>query len=201
VTYCIKLLALVSSVLFGLAGCSSTPTELVVAEDEWAYEIGAINMLIRSATDVNTVNGRPHSIVIGIFQMDNPNTFISLAVNQEVPDGAFELLKKGRVDDSIVSFQLIPMQPGEQKNISISRAQKAKYIGVIAGYYKLNSKTDVKIFEIPVQAVKRGSIEKTLSKIKLIRDEGKALPGKLNILVDLGRTESKEIVVLGGETW
>jgi type VI secretion system VasD/TssJ family lipoprotein len=194
-----KPLVLVSAVLFGLAGCSSTPTELVVAEDDWVYEERAINMVIRSATDVNTVNGRPHSIVIGIFQMDDPNTFISLAVNKKVPDGAIELLKKGRVDDSIVSFQLIPMQPGEEKNTLISRAQKAKYIGVIAGYYKLNSKTDVKIFEIPIQAVKRGIVDKTLSEMKLIHDEAKALPDKFTIFIDLGRTESKEIVGFGGE--
>jgi type VI secretion system VasD/TssJ family lipoprotein len=170
----------------------------VVAEDDWVYEERAINIVIRSPTDVNTVSGRPHSIVIGIFQMDDPNTFTSLAVNKKVPDGAIELLKKGRVDDSIVSFQLIPMQPGVQKNTLISRAQKAKYIGIIAGYYNLNSKTDVKIFEIPIQAIKRGLVEKTLSEIKLINDEAKALPDKFTIIIDLGRTESKKIVGFGG---
>ena len=90
------------------------------------------------------------------------------------------------------------MRPGEQKKISISRAQTAKYIGVIAGYFKLNPKTDVKIFKIPIREIKRGIVEDALVLATLIIDESKALPDKLSIFVDLGRTGSKQIVALGG---
>jgi hypothetical protein len=130
--------------------------------------------------------------------MNDPTTFNSLAVDQPGPEGALELLKKGKVDDSIVDFQLISIRPGEQKKISISRAQTAKYIGVIAGYFKLNPATDVKIFKIPIREIKRGIVEDALVLATLISDESKALPDKLSIFVDLGRRGSKQIVALGG---
>lgn len=195
----INTLLLCGVILVAVGACASAPTELIVEEEEWVYEVRAINMLIRAASDVNSVSGRPHSIAIGIFQMNDPNTFSALAVDQAGPEGAFELLQKGKIDDSIVNFQLITMRPGEQKKVSISRAQTARYIGVIAGYYKLNPKTDVKIFEIPVRAIKRGIVEEALVLATLIGDEAKAKPDKLSIFVDLGRTGSKQIVPLGGK--
>jgi type VI secretion system VasD/TssJ family lipoprotein len=197
VSYNLNVLVLACAVMFGLSACVSAPPQLIVAEEEWVYEVRAINMAIQAASDVNSVSGRPHSIAIGIFQMNDPNTFSALAVDQAGPEGAFELLQKGRIDDSIVNFQLISMRPGEQKKISISRAQTAKYIGVIAGYFKLNPKTDVKIFKIPARPVKRGIVEKVLAVTTLISDEAKALPDKLSIFVDLGRTGSKQIVTIG----
>ncbi len=174
-----------------LASCASKPTELTVPEEKWVYEIRAINLVARASTDLNTVRGRPHSLALGIFQMNDPNTFRGLSVSQA---GAVELLQKGQIDDSIVNFQLINLRPGEQKKVSINRAQTAKYIGVIAGYFKLNPKTDVKIFPIPLREIKRGVVEKALAMASLISDEAKAIPGKLNLFVDLGRTGSKQII-------
>ncbi len=174
-----------------LASCASKPTELTVPEEKWVYEIRAINLVARASTDLNTVRGRPHSLALGIFQMNDPNTFRGLSVSQA---GAVELLQKGKIDDSVVNFQLINIRPGEQKKVSINRAQTAKYIGVIAGYFKLNPKTDVQIFPIPVREIKRGVVEKALAMASLISDEAKAIPGKLNLFIDLGRTGSKQII-------
>ena len=186
-------LAISSLLMFA---CSSAPTELVVEEQEWIYEVRAINLVIRAAADVNSVSGRPHSIAVGVFQMNDPNTFSGLSVTQE---GAVELLQKGQIDESVVNYQLITIRPGEQKKVSISRAQTAKYIGVIAGYFKLNPKTDTKIFPIPVREVKRGIIEDALAFASLISDEAKAIPGKLNVFIDLGRTGSKQMLALEEE--
>lgn len=174
-----------------LLSCASEPTELIIEEEEWVYEIRAINLVARASADLNSVRGRPHSLALGIFQMNDPNTFRGLSVSQT---GAVELLQKGQIDESIVNFQQITMRPGEQKKVSINRAQTAKYIGVIAGYFKLNPKTDIQIFPIPLRPIKRGLVEKALAFATLITDESKAIPGKLNVYVDLGRTGSKQII-------
>lgn len=176
--------------------CSSVPPDLVVEEEKWIYEVRAINLVIKAAADVNSVSGRPHSIAIGVFQMNDPNTFNSLKIT---PEGAVELLQKGQIDESIVNFQLISIRPGEQKKVSISRAQTAKHVGVIAGYFKLNPETDSKVFEIPRREIKRGVIEKALAFASLIADEAKAIPGKLNVFIDLGRTGSKQMILLDDE--
>ncbi|MFT5220424.1 MAG: type VI secretion system VasD/TssJ family lipoprotein [Planctomycetota bacterium] len=181
---------------FLVGGCSSTPTELSVAEEEWVYEVRALQLVIKATADVNSVSGRPHSIAVGLFQMNDPNTFSGLAVTQQ---GAVELLQKGKIDNTIVDFQLLTVRPGEQKNISISRAHTAKYIGIVAGYYKLNPLTDVKVFPIPMQAVERGLVEKALALVALVSDEAKAIPGKLNVFVNLGRSGAKQIISIEDE--
>ncbi len=174
-----------------LLSCATEPTELVIEEEEWVYEIRAINLVARASADLNSVRGRPHSLALGVFQMNDPNTFRGLSVSQA---GAVELLQKGQIDESIVNFQQVNIRPGEQKKVSINRAQTAKYIGVIAGYFKMNPKTDVQIFPIPLRPIKRGVVESALAFASLITDESKAIPGKLNIFVDLGRTGSKQII-------
>lgn len=188
---CFKKIILLVFSLSLLSCASSEPTELIIEEEEWVYEIRAINLVARASSDLNSVRGRPHSLALGIFQMNDPNTFRGLSVSQT---GAVELLQKGQIDESIVNFQQINIRPGEQKKISINRAQTAKYIGVIAGYFKLNPKTDIQIFPIPLRPIKRGVVEKALALAALITDESKAIPGKLNVFVDLGRTGSKQII-------
>ena len=187
---------LLTGLLLVVNACSSTPTELSVEEEEWVYEVRAINLVLRAAADVNSVSGRPHSIAVGVFQLNDPNTFSGLSVTRE---GAVELLQKGKIDETVVDFQLLNMRPGEQKKVSISRAQTAKYIGIITGYFKLNPKTDVRLFPIPVRAIKRGLVERSLAWASLVTDEAKAIPGKLNVIVDLGRTGSKQIITVEDE--
>lgn len=184
-----------ASFLFLVAACSSNP-ELSVEEEKWSYEVRAINLVLKAVTDVNSVSGRPHSIVVGLFQMSDPNTFSGLSVTRE---GSVELLQKGKIDETIVDFRLLTMRPGEQKKVSVSRAEAARYIGVIAGYFKLNPKTDVKIFPIPVREIERGLVEKSLVATSMISDQAKAVPGKLNIIVDLGRIGSRQIVAIEDE--
>jgi type VI secretion system VasD/TssJ family lipoprotein len=184
-----------ASLLLLVAACSSNP-ELSVEEEKWTYEVRAINLVLKAVNDVNSVSGRPHSIVVGLFQMSDPNTFSGLSVTRE---GAVELLQKGKIDETIVDFRLLTMRPGEQKKVSVSRAEAARYIGVIAGYFKLNPKTDVKIFSIPIREVERGLVEKSLAATSMISDQAKAAPGKLNIIVDLGRIGSRKIVAIEDE--
>ena len=181
---------LLTSILTMLVACSSTPTELTVEEDKWTYEVRAINLLVKATADVNSVSGRPHSIAVGVFQMNDPNTFSGLSVTRE---GAVELMQKRKIDETIVDFQLLTIRPGERQNISIARAETAKYIGVISGYFRLNPRTDVKIFQIPVREIERGVVEKTLAWASLVSDDAKAVPGILNVEIDLGRTGSKRI--------
>ena len=173
-----------------LTSCSSTPTELTVDPDGWIYEKRAITVSIKASADLNSVSGRPHSLAIGVFQMSDPNTFNGLSVTTE---GAVELLQKGQIDETVANFSLINIRPGEQKKVTLNRAQTAQYVGMIVGYYSLNPAKDVKVFTIPLRAQERGLVEKGLAALTLISDEAKAFPDKLNIYVDLGRASTKQI--------
>jgi len=173
-----------------LQACSSTPTELTVDPDDWTYAKRAITVSISAPADLNSVSGRPHSLAIGVFQLSDPNTFSGLSVTME---GAVELLQKGQIDETVAGFTLINVRPGEQKKVTLNRAQSAQHLGMIVGYYNLNPTKDIKVFPIPMRAQERGLVEKGLVALTLISDEAKAFPDKLNIYVDLGRSSTKQI--------
>ncbi len=171
--------------------CSSTPTELTVAPEDWVYEDRAIMITVKAPSDLNSVSGRPHSLALGVFQLNDPNTFTGLSVTRE---GAVQLMQKGRIDDTVSNFTIVNVRPGERRKVHLNRAQSAQYIGIIAGFFELNPKNDVKLFSIPVKAQKRGLVEKGLAAVSLISDQAKASPDKLLVYVELGRTGSKQII-------
>ena len=174
-----------------LAACSSTPTELTVEPDAWVYEDRAITITVKAPSDLNSVSGRPHSLALGVFQLNDPNTFTGLSVTQE---GAIQLMQKGRIDDTVSNFTIVNVRPGERRKVQLNRAKSAQYVGIIAGYYELNPKNDVQLFPIPIKAQKRGLVEKGLAAVSLIADQAKASPDNLFVYVELGRTGSKRIV-------
>ncbi len=185
----LRLIVIIACLGFLLAGCASNP-DLKINPEDWVYEDRAISIKIDAPSDVNVVNGRPHALSIGVFQLSDPNTFIGLTGTR---DGAIELLNKGKIDDTVADFRRITVQPGELRVEVFNRAQKAEHVGLIVGYYELNVNHDKYLFKIPVKATKRGIVEKLLVSMKLIANEAKALPDKLNIEVFLGRDGTKQM--------
>lgn len=178
--------------IYMLSGCSSNP-KLVVAAEDWVFEERAISIEIDAPADLNALNGRPHTLVIGVYQLNDPNTFSGLATTRE---GAVELLSKGKIDDTIAHFRRITVQPGESRAILLSRAQSAQYVGLIMGYYGLQPGNDVHLFPIPAKPSKRGLVEKGLVMLGLISDEAKATPDRLMLRAELGRTGTKRVTQL-----
>ena len=172
-----------------LSGCANKAALDVVSAEDWKYEERAIFVYSSAPTDLNVIAGRPHTLAIGIFQLSDPNTFRGLAETQQ---GAVELLNKGLIDDTVAQYSRVIMEPGSEKVTVLSRAQSAQYIGIISGYYGLNTQLDVKVFNIPIKAAKRGLVDITLSTIGLIADEAKALPDELYLAISLGRTGTRE---------
>ena len=171
-----------------LNACASK-TSLEVAAQDWTYQEQAIHIHIESPADLNSISGRPHSLALGVFQLNDPNTFLGLS---ETREGALQLLNSGRIDESIVQFTRIILQPGEEKTANLPRAQAAKYVAIISGYYGLNTELDVKVLDIPIKAAKRGFVDLALSNMGLIADEAKAIPDDLYVEVSLGRKSTRE---------
>jgi len=179
-----------------LCSCASAPTELVIEDDDWVYEDRAISITVKAPSDLNSVSGRPHSLALGVFQLNDPNTFSGLSTTME---GAVQLLQKGRIDDTVANFTIVNIRPGESRRVQLNRAKTAQYVGLIAGYFELNPKNDVELFPIPLKAIKRGLVEKGLVALSLMTDEARALPDKLHIYVELGRSSSKQIVAISDQ--
>src|SRR5690606_39364417 len=127
---------------------------------------------------------RTTQIIIRILHNNHHNTFQGLSTTR---DGAIKLLNEGRIDNTIAQFNRLIMQPGEERSASYSRAKGAMYVGIISGYYGLNTDLDVYISPIPVKPAKRGALDIMLSSLGLIADEARAVPDEMFIEVSLGR--------------
>ena len=167
-----------------------------MAPDDWVFEDRAIHLHLVSPSDLNAISGRPHSIALGVFQLSDPNTFLGLS---ETKQGALQLLNTGRIDDTIAQFSRIILQPGEEKVATLPRAQGAKYIALISGYYGLNTELDIKVFNIPVKPAKRGFVDLALSNLGLIANEAKAIPDDIYIDISMGRKSTKKFTLLKEE--
>lgn len=182
--------------VFLLMSACAGKTSLEVAPDDWVFEDRAIHLHLASPSDLNAISGRPHSIALGVFQLSDPNTFLGLS---ETKEGALQLLNTGRIDDTIAQFSRIILQPGEEKVATLPRAQGAKYIALISGYYGLNTELDIKVFNIPIKPAKRGFVDLALSNLGLIANEAKAIPDDIYIDISMGRKSTKKFTLLKEE--
>ena len=42
------------------------------------------------------------------------------------------------------------MQPAKEISLSLDRAEGAKYVGIVGGYYQLEKENSVRLFQVPV---------------------------------------------------
>lgn len=124
-----------------------------------------------------------------MYQLSDPNTFGALSQEES---GAIQLLRMGKIDETIVDFRRLTVQPGERLTQVFARAEGAKYVGIISGYFDLNVNQDTHLFKIPCTASGRGVVEKVLSGLTLIADEAKAQPDNIAININLGRSGVKK---------
>jgi type VI secretion system VasD/TssJ family lipoprotein len=128
-----------------LASMGATPSR--------GFEPGGIRIVYSSADNLNYYESSPHTITFVVYQMEGNSKFNELAKNE---DGLLQLLQAERFDASIVAVDQYFIEPGEQKTLVVDRAEKAKWVGIVAGYYNLSSGKVNRLYEIPVSVEKKG---------------------------------------------
>ena len=162
--------------------CSSK-TVPTMPEVKYGYEPQAIQFHLRSDRRLNLFQNSPHSLSLCVYQLVDPNGF-----NQRIgeEEGLYELLECKRFDSSVATFKRLVVQPGEEVEKKLDRAEGAKYVAVVAGYFTLQRDRIYLLREIPVVIEKKGWVFRT----KIHK------PGVMNFDLLLGPQEIHEI---GGE--
>ncbi len=164
------------SLLFFLSFLSSCATSKKTdpADDPsliWGFGQKAIKISYRADKNLNLYDGQPHTILMCLYQMSNPNVFNELSRSE---DGLTKLLQCSRFDQGVVSFMRVIVQPGDNKSLSLDRAEKAKWVGIVAGYYNLSPDMVSCLYEVPVTTEREWLVLK------------KPIPGNLFIDLSLG---------------
>jgi len=85
-------------------------------------------------------------------------------------------LECGLFDSSVAGSERLIIHPGQDLTFRLNRAEGARYIAIVAGYYSLYKERIIRLFDIPVIIEKKGWIKRT----KILK------PGPLNIELTLG---------------
>jgi type VI secretion system VasD/TssJ family lipoprotein len=117
------------------------------------FEPGGIRIIYSSADNLNYYESVPHTVTFIVYQMEGTSKFNDLAKSE---DGLLQLLQAERFDASVVGVDQYFIEPGEQKTLVIDRAEKAKWVGVVSGYYNMSSGKVNRVYEIPVSVEKKG---------------------------------------------
>ena len=146
-------------------------------EAEWRYEKEAIRLHLKSDPQLNLYQRSPHTLVLCVYHLRDPNAFNQLLEEKE---GLWKLLECGRFDPSVTFSKRVVIQPGQELTELLDRPEGGKYVGLAAGYYLLQKERVVRLFPIPVISEKKGST------IFL-------KPGRLNIDLYMGPQEIQDL--------
>jgi predicted component of type VI protein secretion system len=158
--------------------CSGIDKEkMAIAEMKWDLSPSAIQIHLNSDPNLNLYDGRRHTVLLGVCQTADPNSFLVQLSNQNTIG---RLLETGQgVPTMIAGFNRFVISPGQKDTLALDRAQGAQYVGIVAGYYNLDPAGVARLFAVPVLLQKKGFISKTVT----------ATPQLLNIDLTLGATE------------
>ncbi len=132
--------------LFSVAltcSCASGPGGPV----EWGYEKNGIQLYLTADSQLNLYQGIPHTLYLCVYQLKDPNAFNELTRNEE---GLAKLLGCTRFDASVARSHSLTLHPGEALTEMLDRADGAKYVGLVAGYYSFEKENMTRLFEVPV---------------------------------------------------
>ena len=121
-----------------------------VASGAYEYEKDAIFLHLKGDPKLNLFEKRPHTLLVCVYQLRDPN-----ALNQVLQDAedVTKLLECGRFDPSIVNTKQFILQPGKEITEALDRAEGARYIGIVAGYFNLDKQRASRIIPVPVSGM------------------------------------------------
>lgn len=155
---CLTSLFLLSLVLLSCSSArnatGSLPTPLPVTNPaDWSYQKAGISLHLRADPKLNLFRNTPHTLLLCIYHLRDPNGFQQL---QSEKDGLQRLLDCNRFDSSVMHARTLVVQPGQEIEELMDRADGAKFIGIAAGYYKGDRKLVTRAYPVPLLEEIRG---------------------------------------------
>ena len=149
---------------FLLAGCAGGSPDAsrkqVMANVNWDFAKDAVMVEVAAEPNLNQYAGESHTLLLGVYQMADPAPFYKTLAD---PEALAQSLSSEKGGDAYVQFTRYVVAPGQHSILILDRAQKAKYIGLVAGYYKLSGATSARLFQIPLSVSSDGWISTTWS--------------------------------------
>ncbi len=180
--------AFLLSLVILLVSCPSQPKPNGTLEwpygAKFNYKEGAIKVHVKADPKLNIYEGDPNTLHLCVYQLRNPNTINQMASNM---DGLYQLLDQncGFSDGSVAGSKALTVYPGETKTYDLDRAEGAKYVAFVAGYFSLENDRIMRLVRVPVTFVKK--------KTGLFKSVEIAQPDQLDVYLTLGPQQIQKI--------
>ncbi len=102
-------------------------------------------MNIKGSPQLNLYHDRSHPVYLCIYQLKDPNWFNQLAIEN---GGIESLMGCSRLDPSVAFAKRVVVQPGQELIEKGDKAEGARYLGIVAGYYTLRKESVVRLYGI-----------------------------------------------------
>jgi type VI secretion system VasD/TssJ family lipoprotein len=128
-----------------VCACATTAKEQKSA-NIWAFEKDAITLDLKTDKKLNLRNKKPHTVLVCVYQLKHPTAFNKLTRDQT---GLQELLECQVFDPSMVASTRIIVNPGQDINMKLDRAEGTQFVALVAGYYTVDKNKIVRLYQIP----------------------------------------------------
>lgn len=125
---------------------------------KYTYEPEAIRLQIQADANLNLHEGKPHTLMICIYQLKRNTGFNYLS---EEIDGRYKLLECQPFDNTVASAKRLIIHPGDGLNLLMDRMEGARHLAIVAGYFLLQKKRMVRVVHFPVVTEKQGFMGST----------------------------------------
>lgn len=159
--------------ILGLSCCGGSPPDPKLSTPQWTYEPGGVKLRYKADMMLNQYDDEGHTVALCVYQLSQPNAFNNLVKTEQ---GLLKLLECKSFDASVVYFENIFVEPGQDQVDFLDRAEGATYLGVAAGYNQLNPRQATRLFKFPVEEKTEGIFTTTTIRT----------PGKVFINLFLG---------------
>ena len=144
---------LIGAMLLALVACAAKQ----LPPPQWTYEKEAVRMHIQADSRLNLFDDEAHTLLLCVYQLSDPNMFNQLSGDQE---GLYRLLECSLFEGAVAAKRLI-IQPGQDLNMTLDRADGARYVAMVAGYSILEKERLLKMVEIPEYTERKGFFKKS----------------------------------------
>ena len=136
------------------------PTPMPPVEKTPTYTQNFIKIHFKADSQVNLYDGGSHALHVCVYELSEPNGFNLLTEDQV---GIAKLLSCDRPEivttiPGAANAKKFIIQPGDDRSSELDRAEGAKYIGIVAGYYTLQRANAVQLYTIPTVEEKKDGL-------------------------------------------
>lgn len=154
-----------------LLGCSPPS-----GKPEWTYARDAVIVRINADSTLNVYEDQPHTVRLVLYQLTARDAFDEYAATRE---GLQALLECERFDPSVVAFDNVTVRPGEKRTLRFDRSEEARWVGAVAGYYRLTPGLVSRVADIPVVYGRKWVVRELIEMTGLIPKKNTARAGDL----------------------